>query len=67
MTRADAGELIHRHRVPIARDFHTLTASEVDRVLEAADSWGYRKPRAANGSRARYFHAYLARVHARAD
>ena len=43
-------------------EFHVLTSSEVDGVLAAADSRGYRKPRTANGSRARYFHQYLRRL-----
>ena len=46
-------------------DFHALTSAEVDGVIAAADSSGYRQPRHANGSRARYFHAYLIRAAAR--
>jgi hypothetical protein len=50
-------------------DFHTLPSWAVDRLLKYADTWkpgGYRKPKNANGSRARYFHQYLLRLEARA-
>lgn len=47
--------------VPIGADFFTLTPSTVCRLLEWADSCHYRKPRNANGSRGRYFHAKLQR------
>lgn len=50
----------------IARDFHTLTSDEVERLLAEADRVKYRKPRNANGSRARYFHAKLQREAERA-
>jgi hypothetical protein len=42
-------------------DFHTLRSEMVDRILIFADEYRYRKPRNANGSRARYFHAMLQR------
>lgn len=42
-------------------DFHALQSEFVDRLVAAADARGYRKPRNANGSRARCFHAYLMR------
>lgn len=48
--------------VPIAADFHTLTSDQVESVLAAADAARYRKPRNANGSRARYYHARLQRL-----
>lgn len=43
----------------IKRDFHALTSMEVGRIIAEADRVKYRKPRNANGSRARYFHARL--------
>lgn len=46
-------------------DFHALGTEAVDRLLAHADAMKYRKPENANGSRARYFHAYLVRVAAR--
>lgn len=45
----------------LARDFHTLTSAEVEMVLAAADAAKYRKPRNANGSRARMYWAKLQR------
>jgi hypothetical protein len=53
--------------IPVDRDFHTLNSQHVRNVLDAADAMKYRAPRNANGSRARYFHAYLCRVIARGD
>ena len=43
-------------------DFHALSSDKVDALLTHADAYKYRKPKNANGSRARYFHAYLCRV-----
>ena len=42
-------------------DFHALSSSVVDKIIAAADAARYRKPKDANGSRARYFHAMLVR------
>lgn len=42
-------------------DFHTLSSSKVDDLLRAADHYKYRKPKNANGSRGRYFFAYVQR------
>ena len=47
--------------IPLGADFHTLGSYQVDRLLEHAKMSGYRKPRAANGSRARCYHAMLQR------
>jgi len=41
------------------RDFHTLSFGEQSELAELAKQCGYRKPRNANGSRARYFAAYV--------
>jgi hypothetical protein len=50
------------NRLGIAgKDFFVLPASKVSELLEVADAVGYRKPKNANGSRGRYFHAYLER------
>lgn len=43
-------------------DFHTLDSNQVHRVLMEADQRKYRKPKNANGSRARYFFAYVQRA-----
>ena len=58
----EAKSLASLHRFPLNRDFHALRSDEVQGVIDAADSRRYRKPRNANGSRARYFHAYLRRA-----
>lgn len=62
MTREEAEELARLHRIVLFADFHSLDSSMVDRIIAAADEWGYRKPKNANGSRARYFYAYMERA-----
>ena len=47
--------------VPLGADFHALASTTVESLLHWADHYRYRKPKDANGSRARYFHAYLQR------
>lgn len=47
--------------IPHGADFHALSSSKVDSLLAWADQCRYRKPRHANGSRARYFHDMLQR------
>lgn len=42
-------------------DFHALRSSQVDDLLKAADHYGYRKPKNANGSRGRYFYSFVQR------
>lgn len=61
----DARRIAQRYRIPLDRDFHSLNSETVESIIAAADEWNYRKPRNANGSRARYFHAYLCRLVAR--
>lgn len=56
-----ARSLARFYCIPLAVDFHTLPSSTVRNVIRAADSYGYRAPQHRNGSRARYFYAYLAR------
>jgi hypothetical protein len=43
-------------------DFHALNSDQVAFLLEAADHLKYKAPANANGSRARYFYAYLQRL-----
>lgn len=62
MTRHTARELATNYRIPLDSDFHTLGASQVESIIAAADSVKYRAPKLRNGSRARYFHAYLRRA-----
>jgi hypothetical protein len=47
--------------VELGADFHALSSSAVESLLRWADHYKYRKPKDANGSRARYFHALLQR------
>lgn len=42
-------------------DFHRLPSTTVEQLLDYAEEHKYRKPRNANGSRGRYFHALLVR------
>ncbi len=62
MTRTDARETLRLCGVPIGADFHRLTSEQVDALLAHADAYGYRKPSNANGSRGRYWHAFLQRT-----
>ena len=48
-----------------SKDFHALNSEQVEKIISLADSRGYRAPKNAKGSRARYFYAYLERVAAR--
>lgn len=62
MDKYIATELAGRFSIDLKANFHTLDNAAVMRIIEAADVWKYRKPTNANGSRARYFHAFLARA-----
>jgi hypothetical protein len=42
-------------------DYYTLPSANVESLLREADRYRYRAPKNRNGSRARYWHAYLAR------
>jgi hypothetical protein len=50
-----------RHAGAWGLDFHALPSESVERLLSSADAHGYRAPKNRNGSRARYWHAYLSR------
>ena len=65
MTPYDARNTLHRLGLTARHDFHALRSEVVDAILAEADRAKYRKPRNANGSRARYFHALLVRRAAR--
>lgn len=67
MDRSKAANLRNKYHIPTEKDFYQLSSSEVERVLEAADSVKYRKPRNANGSRARYFFAAIQRALSRKE
>lgn len=67
MDKSDARELARNYGIPLNRDFHSLNTDTVESIIAAADSVNYRKPRNANGSRARYFHARLVRLASRKE
>lgn len=43
-------------------DFHSLDSGKVEALLMLADERKYRKPKNANGSRARSFYGYVTRT-----
>lgn len=67
MTKDNARALVSDFKIDVSRDFHTLNSSDVESVIAAADSVKYRRPRNANGSRARYFYQALQRAINRKD
>lgn len=60
--RETARVAIRQCGIHIGADYHTLPSGAVERLLEKAKEWGYRKPKNANGSAGRYFHDYLQRL-----
>ena len=62
LTDWDARDYACWFKFPLNCDFHTLTSTQVENVLSAADHHQYRKPKNANGSRARCFHDFLRRT-----
>jgi hypothetical protein len=59
--RLNALAVLQSCGIYIGADFHTLRSSQVGELLACADLAGYRKPKNANGSRARYFHDLMQR------
>lgn len=51
--------------IDIDADFHTLGFAKVYVLVEMAKQAGYRKPKGANGSTARYFFQAVQRMNAR--
>lgn len=62
-----ARECLHACGVDRTKDFHALHSSIVERLVEEARFFKYRAPKNANGSTARYFHAYLVRTAAKKE
>ena len=62
MTRETAQDILARCHLSEAPDFFTLSTGDVCSLLVEADAVKYRKPKNANGSRARYFCAYVLRA-----
>jgi hypothetical protein len=67
----DAAEILRRCGCASGRgtwwDFHALPTSTVAALVAEANAAGYRAPKNANGSRARYFYSALRRAEARAN
>ncbi len=66
LDRNRAHDILQRAHVPLGVDFHALGSAQVEALLVEADAHRYRKPKNANGSRGRYFHAYVTRTAERA-
>jgi hypothetical protein len=67
LTYWDARAICSTFGIDPRADFHTLPSAMVDAIIRAADARKYAAPKNANGSRARYFHAYLARTIAKGE
>jgi hypothetical protein len=59
---SDAGDILSRCRIDRGADFHALPSGKVDALVAEGRAVAYRKPRNANGSYGRCFHAYLMRL-----
>jgi hypothetical protein len=62
MTRETAQDILARCHLSATPNFFTLSNSDVVDLLLEADAVKYRKPKNANGSRARYFYAHVLRA-----
>lgn len=60
--RDHAREVLRACGIDRGADFHTLPAAAVEALIAYADRDKYRKPRAANGSRGRYYHDRIQRL-----
>jgi hypothetical protein len=58
----EAKRLLQSDGIDFRQDFHQLSSSEVQRILEVARLAGYRKRKDAPGSTARMYFQYLDRV-----
>lgn len=55
-------QLSFKHGIDVkADDFHALRSEQVEGLLHWAKAYGYRKPKNANGSKARCFFTMLQR------
>lgn len=62
MNKPTAELLARAFKIDLSKNFFQLRLSEVEKVILAANTVKYRKPKNANGSRARYFYAALQRA-----
>jgi hypothetical protein len=67
LTACDASRILSLCNITPKVDFSTLSTNQVDDLVAESIRYGYRKPKNANGSRGRYFHAYLTRLIERRD
>lgn len=67
MDRETAYLILNQCGIPKGTNFFTLGQSQVSTLLTYADRYKYRAPKNANGSRGRYFHAYVERAASRED
>lgn len=59
--RQSAKAILQNCNISLGADFLSLRTTQVDSLLAWADHYKYRKPKLANGSRARYFHDLIQR------
>lgn len=59
--RTNARAVLAACSIGLGQDFYTLHRWQITDLLVQADMARYRKPKAANGSRARYFHELMQR------
>lgn len=62
LDRVSACALLRNLDIPRDADFFELRSSKVDELLNAANRYGYRKPKSASGSRGRYFFEFVKRT-----
>lgn len=67
LTYWDARSLARTFGFDPMEDFHAMSTASKEAVIRAADSVKYRAPKNANGSRGRYFAAYVRRIVERGD
>jgi hypothetical protein len=56
-----ASPVLNSAGIDLSQGFHELRSSQVDVLVSLAQQQGYRKPKNANGSTARYYFAALQR------
>lgn len=59
--RDSARQMLAYSGIELGADFHALSSTQIGLLETWADLRRYRKPKNANGSRLRYFHAYVQR------
>ncbi len=62
LSHREAKQLLQSDDIDFRRDFHELSSSEVQRILEVAHLAGYRKRKDAPGSTARMYFQHLSRL-----